>query len=268
MKIILLFYKGNEPINIEKPIHSKIFPICIGIENLMMITQNLKTAKLQDIFKENQYPWAVNLLELEVILDCIEYPSLFINYIQARLEAQKKEKPLIQTTDELTYFGMYLKEGPYGNFNFSNEPSAIFLDSSYIAPFDKYYLQMKSEKPKMNLDLRLRRFIHEWETLKLKNQLFSKNLSMINNQSTNTSPDIADILYYLLYFNAPTLRDFFDKVEYCIQKTKQDKKHHNCCFVAKDFCLNFHSSTNVGELDKHMLGYANLKNINKKKMLY
>ena len=117
----------------------------------------------------------------------------------------------------------------------------------------------------MNLDPRLKRFIHEWEALKLKNQLFSKNLSMINNQSTNTSPDIADILYYLLYVNAPTLRDFFDKVEYCIQKTKQDKKHHNCCFVIKDFCLNFHSSINIIELDKHMLGYANLKKYQQEK---
>ncbi len=265
----LVFYKGNKPINIEKPTYSKIFSICISIENIMMITQNLKAARLEKFFRENQYPYAVNLLELEIILDCIEYPSLFINYIESRLNAQKNEKTLIQAADELSYFGMYLTEGPYGGFNFSNKLSSVTLSPSYVEPFDKYYGMRKGKKPKVNLDLRLKRFINEWEDLNIKNQLFSssKEFSKVNDENINTSPDIANILHYLLQFDKDSLKTVFDQIEDCIQKTRVDKKHHSYSWLLKDFCINFHSNTNLDELYKYMLIYAEMKKYQQKKDL-
>ena len=251
----LVFYKGNEPMRIKKPIGLSVFSICVSVENLMMITQNLKNAKLEGFFEEGEFPWAVNLLELEVILDCIEYPSLLLNYIRARLDAQENDKTIFHALDELSYFGFYLKNGPYGGFDFSNDPNFIYIDSGYLTQFDEHYCQDK-QKPIMNLDPRLRVFIEEWEGLNINNKLFSKNL---NDQDSHTLPDISEILYYLLKFQDTALKNIFNEIENRIQKTRQDAGHHSLCFGLTDFCLNFHSDVSMENLEKMMFSYAKMK---------
>ena len=279
-----IFYQGKKPINIKKSNRPEIFFICIGLENLMLLTQNLKTAKLQNLFKENQYLWAVNLLELEIILKHIEYPSLFLHYIKARLDAQKQEKQVIFTADELSYFGFYLTEGPCGGFNFSENYNVVFLPPQQIAPFDNYYCSHildPNKKPKLNLDPRLRRFIEEWDFLYSQDKLFSiheedlialqqnpelatlKKLYKKNQDYTGHS----DIIYWLLYFNSPTIKKIFDLIENYIKDTEKNKRPHSLFLDAGAFCLTFHSYYQQEGLKEMMFSYGFTKKYEFKKDL-
>ena len=279
-----IFYQGNKPISVKKSNRPEIFFICIGLENLMMITQNLKTAKLQTLFKENQYPWAVNLLELEIILNHVEHPSLFIHYIKARLDSQAQDQQIIITADELSYFGFYLTAGPYGGFHFRDNYDVVFIPPQEIAPFDNYYLSNTldpQKKPKLNLDPRLRRFIEEWDFLYSQDKLLSihredlveikqnpqlatlKNLSKKNQDYTGHS----DIVYWLLYFNFPTIKEILDLIENYTKDTEKHKRPHSLFLDAEPFCLTFHSHYQQDNLKQQMLSYGLTKKYEFKKDL-
>ena len=277
------FYQGNKPIDIKKAHCPEIFPICIGLENLMMTTQNLKTAKLENLFKENQYPWAVNLLELEIILNHIEYPSLLLHYIKARLDAQKKDQQIIITSDELSYFGFYLTAGPYGGFHFKNY-NFTFLPPQWIEPFDKYYCTNDldpQKQPKLNLDPRLKRFIQEWDFLYSQDNLFSihgedlrelaqaPKLTTLKKLFKKNQGHIghSDIIYWLLYFNSSTIKEIFDLIENYTKDTEKNKRPHSLFLEAKPFCLTFHSQYQEEGLQKNMLSYGLTKKYEFKKDL-
>ena len=279
-----VFYQGNKPIDIKKAYRTEIFPICIGLENLMMITQNLKTAKLENLFKENQYPWAVNLLELEIILNHIEYPSLLLHYIKARLDAQKKDQQIIMTSDELSYFGFYLTASPCGGFNFKDNYHLVVLPSQWIDPFDKYYCTNDldpQKQPKLNLDPRLKRFIKEWDVLYSQDNLFSihgrdlrelaqsPKLTTLKKLLRKNQGHIghSDIVYWLLYFNSSTTKEIFDLIENYIKDTEKNKRPHSLFLDAKPFCLTFHSYYQQEGLKEMMLGYGLTKKYEFKKDL-
>ncbi len=279
-----IFYQGNKPISLKKSNHLEIFSICIGLENLMMITQNLKTAKLENLFKENQYPWAVNLLELEIILNHIEYPSLFLHYIKARLEAQKQDQQIIFTTDELSYFGFYLTASPHGGFHFKDNYNVVFLPPQWIEPFDKYYCTNDldpQKQPKLNLDSRLRRFIKEWDLLYSQGNLFSIHGEDLRELAQSPKPATlkkllrknqghighSDIIYWLLYFNSSTIKEIFDLIENYTKDTEKNKRPHSLFLDANPFCLTFHSQYQEEGLQKNMLSYGLTKKYEFKKDL-
>ena len=278
-----IFYQGSKPIHIEKSSHLEVFSICIGLENLMMITQNLKTTKLQNLFKENQYPWAVNLLELEIILNHIEYPSLFIHYIKSRLEVQVQDEQTICALDELSYFGLYLTNSPCGGFNFKGNDQLVFIPSEWIAPFDDYYCSHNPDpqkKPKLNLDPRLRRFIKEWDNLYTQNAISSIHLNDLKKITQTQGLTIdqfkkllkyssghSDAIYWLLYFDFVTLKKIFDLIEGYIKDTEKNKRPHSLCLGAEPFCLTFHSQYQQEGLEKQMLSYGLIKKYESKKSL-
>ena len=278
------FYQGNKPISIKKAHRPEIFPICIGLENLMMITQNLKTAKLNNLFKETQYPWAVNLLELEIILNHIKYPSLFLHYIKARLDAQKQGQQIISATDELSYFGFYLINSPCGGFHFKDNYNLILIPSQWIEPFDRYYcsnIPDPKKQPKLNLDSRLKRFIKEWDFLYSQENLFSihgedlrklaqgPKLATLKQLLRKNQSHIghSDIIYWLLYFNSSTIKEIFDLIKNYTKDTEKNKRPHSLFLDAKPFCLTFHSQYQEEGLKKNMLSYGLTKKYEFKKDL-
>ena len=279
-----IFYQGNKTITIKKAHRPEIFHICIGLENLMMITQNLKTAKLENLFKKNQYPWAVNLLELEIILSHIRYPSLFLHYIKARLDAQKQDQQIISATDELSYFGFYLINSPCGGFHFRDNYNLVLTPSRWIEPFDNYYCtdDFDSQKqPQLNLDLRLKRFIKEWDSLYSQGNLFSIHGEDLRELAQDPKPATlkkllrknqghighSDIVYWLLYFNSSTIKEIFDLIENYTKDTEKNKRPHSLFLDAKPFCLTFHSQYQGEGLQKNMLSYGLTKKYEFKKDL-
>ncbi len=240
---------GGKILKIKKNDHLKILPICISIENLMAITQNLKYAKLDDFFHQNQYPWAVNLLELEVISDHIKYPSLFLHYIESRLTAQSNESQDILSTDELSYFGLYLKDGPAGGFNFRSNYSMALITPDFLEIFDNFYNGENKKPPQLNIDHRLEKFIQEFEFLYKK--------GIVQGHS--------EIFNWLLKSSSNDLEKLFDEIENCIEKTKKDGKPHKILLGYKDYGISFHSDRNVNQLEKEMICYSKIKKYDLKK---
>lgn len=238
------FYNGKIKVNLEKTKPNlEIFPICIGMENLGSVTQNLRIAQLDNFFEKNQYPWAVNVQDLEVISNHISYCSLFIHYIKSRLESQKNNTTIINASDELSYFGAYL-QNPQGGFHFNNEVHMVNFDPSFNKILDDYYTGSEKEKPKVNLDSRLERFIREWEFL------YSKGVIQ-GGQS--------DIACWLLSLNSKELKNTFDMIESCIKKTKKDKKRHTFSFCCEQFCFVFISQYGKDKLIENISNYGLMK---------
>ena len=219
----------------------EIFSICIALENMGTITQNLKSAKLDNFFKENEYPWAVNLLELEVISNHIKYPSLFLHYVKSRLESQKNDLTIVSATDELSYFGFYLVEGSAGGFDFKQEYSMARISSGYIGIFDKYYLENSIDKPEPSLDARMKSLIERWNSGHLKNCVGCSQ---------------ADIVCLLLSLNSEYLKNALDCMESCIEKTKIDKKIHTASFSTDTFSFIFISEYGRVSLKEKALYYC------------
>ena len=235
------FFNNSETISISKGELLKIFPICIYLENLMAITQGLKKAKLNSFFENNQYPWAVNLLELEIISNHITYPSLFLHYIQSRLDVQIEERATAQ--DELSYFGLYFNQ-PAGGFLFNNQYSMTTIDSEFIKIFDDFYTDNnRAVAPVLGLDKRLDKFIKEWEYL--------YQMGVVHGHS--------EIFSCLLNISSQQLCELFNKIENCIVKTRKDKKKHSVCMIFKNFGVSFQSHYGDHFLQESIITYGKIK---------
>ena len=189
----------------------EFFSIGIHVENLMRLSNNINSSKLN--YYNKPYFWAVNILELDIILNHIKYPSLFIHYIKSRLKAQ--HKGIIQATDELSLFGFFL-QNPSGGFDFQKS-SKVILESDFIKPFDEFYLQQTNNFPEIKIDNRIEKFIKEREKLTLSKQSIYHT----------------EVIHTLLMLNSSYLKNFLDSIDQCVKKTKADGLEHNA-FVSLD----------------------------------
>ena len=198
--------QGNLILEINNDSLLDFFSIGIHEANLMGIVNNINQSNL-NYFKK-QYFWAVNLLELDIILNHIKYPSLFIHYIKSRLEAQEGRK--VFANDELSFFGLFLSD-PCGGFYFNDNSTINVLLPDLIKPLDDFYTGQTNTCPEVKIDIRIKKFIEEREDL---------NIKEIAHRHT-------DVICALLRMNKSYLNNFFDNMDMCIQKTKKDKKTHN-----------------------------------------
>ena len=207
--------------------NSEFFSIGVHVENLMRISNNINASSLN--YYNKPYFWAVNILELDIILNHIKYPSLFIHYIKSRLKSQ--DKGIVHATDELSLFGFFL-QNPSGGFDFKKH-SMVRLAPDFIKPFDDFYLQQTKNLPEIKIDNRIERFIKEREKLALSKQSIYHT----------------EIVHALLMFNPSYLKNFLDSTDQCVKKTKIDGLEHDI-FVLLDSDksgIGFVSYTNTEE---------------------
>ena len=202
--------KGDVVLKIENANNTKnlleFFSIGIHEANLMGVANNINLSNL-NYFKK-KYFWAVNLLELDIILNHIEYPTLFIHYIKSRLEAQTAG--IVHTSDELSFFGLFLNN-PCGGFYFNDGSKFIGLQPDWVKPLDDFYTRKTDIFPEVKIDTRIKKIIEEREYLN------SKRLSHGH----------TDVVCALLKMNKSYLDDFINNIDIRIQKTKKDKKTYD-----------------------------------------
>lgn len=128
-------------INEENKHNIKFQLVNVTLEPLSGISANLKKFDSLGLF-DGEYPWSVNLFDLDVITDIIDYPSIFIHYIEKRIASQKQG--VFFSMDECTLFSIYLK---IGTLHHSEEKMNLMLVvPDWSEMFDDYYLKNK-EKP-------------------------------------------------------------------------------------------------------------------------
>ena len=91
------------------------------------------------LYKSNEFPWSVNLNDLKIISDFIQFPAQFLHYLKKRVELANKDflkNPEVYTTDELDLLGDYLEGNLY--YEDYREYSSIMIED-YSPYFNKYY---------------------------------------------------------------------------------------------------------------------------------
>lgn len=155
----------------QKPEHEFIF-LNITLEMLGGIYMDLKHLVDAGFYQKNTlYPWLVYFFDLEVILDVLKDPILFIHHIRERMIVNEEE--IVDSVGELSYFGYYLK---HGNLKIQNSvtdssdrmmfnPYRIMLGSDYMSDLEKYY-SMGEKKPNFPMPLQLKRVFRELYKMK------------------------------------------------------------------------------------------------------
>ncbi len=133
----------NLTINEDIKHRIKFYLINVTLESLSGITANLKRLDSFGLF-DGEYPWSVNLFSLDIITEILDYPSIFIHYIENRIASQKQS--LFFSLDEDTLFSVYLKMGMLQHSD--QEINLILVVPDWSEMFDDYYLKHK-KKPRI-----------------------------------------------------------------------------------------------------------------------
>jgi len=189
------------------------FLINVTLEPLMSLATGLKRLQSLGLFTENEYPWSVNLFELDLITRHVPFPIIFIHYLEKCLLAQ--DENIFHSLDELSFFAWYLEKG---NFYIplaadGKIPNLVSLSGSWAAIFDDHYLYGK-DAPKLKIEPDFLKIIK-----------------------------ILEVLHQVGYSNiASALLDFDHKdrglilrnINKFIKKTKKDQKKHNFTVLYKE----------------------------------
>lgn len=121
------------------------------LEVLDSFAANLKELDALELFEKEDYPWSVNLYDLDVITDCISNPAYFLHYIHQRLMSQKKG--IFRSITEGEFLGYYFKNGNFYEYAYdTGRPIAhISLAADFFDPFEKYYV-FGEEKPSIKIE--------------------------------------------------------------------------------------------------------------------
>ena len=217
------------------------FLINVTLEPLMSFGSGLKRLQSLGLFAENEYPWSVNLFELDLVTRHIPSKTIFIHYLERRLAAQDED--IFHSFDELSFFSWYLENG---NFyvpltDDSRTPNIVSLDGSCAAIFDDHYLHGK-KAPELKIEPELVKIIRILEILHPVGH--------------------SDIASALLDFDHKARELILKNINKLIERTKKDHMKHDCTVLYKDALdMGFTFMTQCGreELRERLGFYCALK---------
>lgn len=234
--------KGKNPLIIEyKPNQMDFFIINVTLENLMSLASVPKNLQSLGLFQDNEYPWSVNLFELDHVTKHIPTPTIFIHYLERRLVAQKEN--IYHTFDELSFLGWYLQKGNFYPLKTEeNTPySIIMLDGTWVADFDNHYLYGK-KAPELDIEPDWKEIINIIEEL--------KPMGYSNVSST------------LLDFDHKAREYILKNVKGLIEKSQKDGKSHDFTVLYReplDTGFTFMTQCNRKDLKEKLYTYCAIK---------
>ena len=154
--------KGKRILTIQNIPLKQIFIITVTLEPLGHFSTLLGSLQPLGLFLDGEYPWSVYLYDLEIISKMIKNPSIFLHYIEQRIESQQEKT--FQFMEEIQLLSWYLSFAnlhPLG-LDPKNKSISIVSGSSSYEQFDNYF-HNKGPKPKLNIDNKLLRMIKSLE---------------------------------------------------------------------------------------------------------
>jgi hypothetical protein len=121
----------------------EFFLVTVTLDSLTPFTSTLHEIAELGIFQSDELPWAVNVLDLRVVAEMVEFPSQFLHFLHRRLRLN--ELKAVVAVDELDWLGHYLLEGLYFDDWIAGGMQHINL-LSYTTAFDDYYLYETGER--------------------------------------------------------------------------------------------------------------------------
>jgi hypothetical protein len=213
--------------------------INVTLEPLLSFSSSLKNIESIGIFSQTEYPWSVNLFELDIITKHIDSPAVFIHYIERRLRAQ--DENVFSTFDELSFLGFYLD---WGNFCIYLEdgtvPTKIHLDTEFLEGFDQYYLHGK-DPPELKIEDGIKQIINELE------QLHADGFTNLTN-----------VLLDLDHTSRKELLELIEKI--CTLTKKDGKRHTFSTWTQKNKVgITAFSQKDRENLSEHLSSFCQLK---------
>lgn len=132
------------------------------LEVLDSFAANLKELDVLELFEENDYPWSVNLYDLDVITDCIPSLVYLLHYIHQRLESQKRG--IFRSITEGEFLGYYFKNGNFYEYAYDiGRPiGRISLIPGFFDQFENHYV-FDEKKPTIEIESTLAGLIKNME---------------------------------------------------------------------------------------------------------
>jgi len=232
---------GKEVLAIKfKPNENDFFLINVTLEPLMSLATGLKQLQSLGLFEKNEYPWSVNLFELDLITRHIPSPTIFIHYLEKRLSAQ--DENIFHASDELTFVAWYLENGNFyiPRTDKGETPDIISLDGSCVKIFDDHYLLGKNP-PQLKIESDL------VNVIKILEELHPVGYS--------------NIACALLDFDHQTRGLILENMNELINKTKKDREKHSFTLISKKIDTAFTFMTQCGRegLSESLYSYCLMK---------
>ena len=115
--------------------HPEVYLVSITLAALDVFLMRLGHLQEMGILGEGDFPWAVSLLDLEVIADHIEWGPQLIHYLRRRLPLNRKD---VVATEELDFFASYLVDG-LAVADAANGSTHVLVGTTNTAGMDNYY---------------------------------------------------------------------------------------------------------------------------------
>ncbi|MGA2362979.1 MAG: hypothetical protein ABSG73_11035 [Candidatus Aminicenantales bacterium] len=218
-----------------------IFIIGITLDPLMSLAIGLKNLRSLGLFIENEYPWSVQINELDLVTRHLPSPTIFIHYIERRLRAI--DENVFHAYDELSFLGWYLRKGnfsiPYDRDG--KQPNLLEIASDWTRTFDEHYLFGK-EKPELDIENELLKIIRILEYL--------------------NPVGYSDLASALLDFDHQARKLILEKINELIALSKRDLNPHDFSVIYKDDLdtgLTFMAQAGRDVLREHLGSYCTMK---------
>jgi len=255
----VVFYNEDDSIKtiIDNKKYSNIFLLNVTLENFGEIATRIHRFKNIGLYKQNEFPWSVNINDLKTIAEFIEFPSQFIHYIHRRLKINNRSECLsdIFTNDELDFLGTYFDNNLY--FDEEKEYNFIVLND-YSLYFNEYYLRKEAGEPidrlSQKMNPKFKRIIMDLEKL---------------HQHGHT-----DVIVKLLDLSNDTRNEIVDCIDSIVSKTIKDGEFHDATLVILSNPQNNKSgfgitmmsglSKNREEMLQRLEGYSKIKKYQQK----
>lgn len=119
----------------------------VSQHTLAGIATRLAATRPLGLFRDDQYPWALSIADLDIITQFCPGPDVLLHYVERRLSIQAEKINLIG--DELDFFGAYLdtRLQPDRIWLRDGEPFDLISLSGFQEPFDEAMAFRRGELP-------------------------------------------------------------------------------------------------------------------------
>lgn len=165
---IVSFYdnKGKMKLELSNSNIDRVYCICVTRDNFGVLGTDLSLLLNKE--KDNPYPWATNVIDLETLLDAWQYfgwgPERFCEYLEAREDMHGK----VEADDELDYAGFLIEHGSF-DWLLDEKDGSVRYIPGYSKVFDKiFYARRGGEavrhKPHPPVITNLTERVKKWQT--------------------------------------------------------------------------------------------------------
>ncbi|MFH2498617.1 hypothetical protein [Morganella morganii] len=154
-----LRYKNKKKINLDLSDVNNVILMPLSQERFDEFTSNPHFFSESGIFDNNELPWAINIFDLYVVIDILDNPIDFIDYIQRRVSYSGRSSVYIH--DELDWLGYYVFDRLMGvRDNIDNTEYLMVMIEPNSIKFDDYYIKGK-DKPRLYSNDFINKIINE-----------------------------------------------------------------------------------------------------------